>query len=112
MQQAQLLVINEVTVGHRYLYECLNRSLQDVRSNNKSLGGLTIFFSGDWKQILPVVKRGSQAQVIDATLKKSHIWENIQTLELHFNHRVQSLQNIWNTNYADYIVEIGNGLIP
>ena len=91
MQQAQLLVIveftmghrylHEVTMGHRYLYECLDRSLRDVRSNNKPFWGLTILFSGDWKQTLPVVKRGSWAQVRDATLKKSHIWENIQTLE-------------------------------
>ena len=69
MQQAQLLVLDEFTMGHRYLHECLNHSLRDVRSNNKPFGGLTILFSGDWKQTLPVVKRGSRAQVIDATLK-------------------------------------------
>ena len=45
-------------------------------------------------------------------MKKLHIWEHIQTLQLHFNHHVQSLQNIQNSNYADYIPEIGNGLIP
>ena len=70
MQQAKLLVIDEVTMEHRYLYECQDHSLQDVRGNNIPFGGLTILFSGDWKQILPVVKRGSWAQVIDATLKK------------------------------------------
>ena len=80
-------------MGHIYLNECLDYSLQDVRGNNKLFGGLSILFSGDWKQILPVVKRGSRAQVIDATLKISYIWEHIQTLELHFNHCVQILQN-------------------
>ena len=75
MQQALLLMIDEVTMEHRYLYECLDHSLQDVRGNNKPFGGLTILFSGDWKQILPVVKRGSQAQVRDATLKKNHTYE-------------------------------------
>ena len=49
-------MIDEVTMGHRYLYECLDNSLQDVRGNNKPFGGLTILFSGDWKQILPVVE--------------------------------------------------------
>ena len=103
-------MIDEVTRGHRYLYECLDRSPQNVRSKNKRFAGLTILFSADWKHT--VVKQGSQAQVIDATLKKSHIWENIQTLELHFNHHIQSLQNIQNSNYADYILKIGNGLSP
>ena len=68
MQQTELLVIDELTMGHRYIYECLDRSLQDVRGSNKLFGGLTILFSGDWKQILLVVKGGSQAQIIDATL--------------------------------------------
>ena len=63
MQQAYLLVIDEVTMERRYLYECLHCSVQDVRSNNKLFGDLTILFSGDWKQILPVVKQGSPAQV-------------------------------------------------
>ena len=80
MQQVQLLVLDEVTMEHRYLYECLDHSLQDVRSNNKPFGGLTILFSGDWKQTLPVVKRGSQAQVMCATLKKiTHLGEHTNT---------------------------------
>ena len=100
-------------MGHIYLNECLDYSLQDVRGSNKLFGGLSILFSGDWKQILPVVKRGSRAQVIDATLKISYIWEHIQTLELHFNHCVQILQNTEkNSKYTNYLYKIGNGLIP
>ena len=53
MQQAHLLVIDEKTMRHRYLYKMPQPSLQDVRSNNKPFRGLTILFSGDWKQILP-----------------------------------------------------------
>ena len=106
MQQAKQLVIDEVTMVHRYIYECLDHSKQVVRSSNKLFGGQTILFSGDWKHILPVVKRGSWAQIIDATLKRSYLWEHIQTLELHLDHRVQLSENIENSNFAEYLLKI------
>ena len=110
MQQAQLLVIYEVTMGHRYIYECLDHSLHNIKGSKKLFVELTILISGDWKHILPVVTRGSWAQIIDAILKRSYIWEHIQTLELHLNHHVQLSENTENSNFS--LLRIGNGIIP
>ena len=55
LRLAKMLIINEVSMGHRYLFECLNRSLQDIRKNSHLFGGITVLFAGDWKQLLPVV---------------------------------------------------------
>ena len=54
-RQASLLVIDEVTMGHRHIYEAIDRTLRDIWENDSMFGQLTIVFAGDWRQILPVV---------------------------------------------------------
>ncbi|KAG3181524.1 hypothetical protein PC128_g15113 [Phytophthora cactorum] len=49
--------------------------------------------SGDFRQILPVVVRGTPAQTIDACLKSSTLWPKFQQLHLRENMRVMSAQN-------------------
>lgn len=85
MQQADLLAIDEITMGHKHIFECLDRSLQDIRGSEQLFGGMTLLVSGDWKQILPVIKHGSRAQIVKATLKRSKIWSKVETLELKNN---------------------------
>ena len=71
MQQASLLVIDEMSMGHKYIFECLDRSLQDVRRSRSLFGGLTVLLAGDRRQILPVVRHGSREQIVASTLKNS-----------------------------------------
>uniref|UniRef100_A0A0L8G9W5 ATP-dependent DNA helicase n=1 Tax=Octopus bimaculoides TaxID=37653 RepID=A0A0L8G9W5_OCTBM len=63
-QKARLLVTDVVTIGHKHVYECVDRSLRGVRQ----------------EPILPVVKRGSRAQIFHATLKQSYIWNHVQKI--------------------------------
>ena len=88
-RKAKLLVIDEVTMGHRHMYEALHRTLKDVRHcEDQPFGGLTILFSGDWKQILPVVPEGKRCDITGAILKASHLWQHVRVLKLEQNMRV------------------------
>ena len=44
--------------------ECVNRSLRDICSSDLLIGGKVMFFRGDFRQIPPVVKHGSRAEVV------------------------------------------------
>jgi ATP-dependent DNA helicase PIF1 len=44
---------------HRHIHEAVDRTFQDIRHSDKPFGGLTIVFGGDFKQILPVIVKGS-----------------------------------------------------
>ena len=66
-------IINEITMNDHQGFECIDQSLQDVYACAKSyLGGLTVLFSGEWKQILLVVLHGLGPQIIEVTVKKSY----------------------------------------
>ena len=47
----------------------------------ESFGGEVVVLAGDFRQTLPILKLASRPQIVDVTLKKSHLWEN---LEVHF----------------------------
>ena len=77
IRQADLVVIDEATIGDRLLYECLDRSFRNTRKNDQPFGGITMVFSGDWHQCLPVVPGGGPADIIRQTLKRSYLWPKV-----------------------------------
>ncbi|XP_064081879.1 ATP-dependent DNA helicase PIF1-like [Macrobrachium nipponense] len=101
-----LIIIDEVSQGDKLLFECLDRSLRNIRKNQELFGGICVLFVGDWKQILPVVKHGSRAQIVNATLKTSYIWKSVTELKLSLNMRVR---NPSDATFASYLRDIGSG---
>lgn len=63
------------------------------------------------KQILPVVPRGSRADIIQATFKASYLWEHVSLFHLTENMRVRNGKSN-DIEYAQYLLDVGNGKIP
>uniref|UniRef100_A0A0L8GP75 ATP-dependent DNA helicase n=1 Tax=Octopus bimaculoides TaxID=37653 RepID=A0A0L8GP75_OCTBM len=111
-QKARLLVIDEVTMDHKHVYECIDPSLREViQETDKLFGDLTVLFSREWKQILPMVQRGSRPQIIPVTLKQSYIWNYVQSLQLSVNTRVQNSGSD-DTAFTSYLDQLRNGTFP
>ena len=72
--------------------------------SNLPFGGKTVVLGGDFRQVLPVVRKGSRAQIVGASLQRSYLWESMRHLKLVRNMRAQS--NSW---FADYLLLIGSG---
>ena len=75
---------------YKYCFEAVHRMLIDVRSDDALFGSVPIVFGGDFAQILPVVPRGSRADIIDASLQRSFLWSSLRVLFLRHNMRVRS----------------------
>ena len=71
----------------RQTVETLDRSLQDIMECDLPFGGKVVVFGGDFRQVLPVVTRGTRAQITDATLQRSYLWEKVQKIRLKRNGR-------------------------
>ena len=67
-------------------------------------GGKTVVFGGDFRQVLPVVRKGSRAQIIDTSLRRSYLWDCMRHLKLVRNMRAHS--DPW---FAEYLLRIGDG---
>ncbi|XP_048493276.1 uncharacterized protein LOC125493796 [Beta vulgaris subsp. vulgaris] len=84
-----------------------DRSLKDLMENYLPFGGKNIVFSGDFKQLLLVVRNGIRAQVIDASFVKSTIWRHVSIFHLRENMRSGD-----DNAFATRLLSIGNGDEP
>ena len=70
IRDANIIIWDEAPMAHRYLLEALNRTLNDIADvDNAVFGNKVIVLGGDFRQCLPVVKHGSRAQIVAASLK-------------------------------------------
>ncbi|KAG2888629.1 hypothetical protein PC114_g18335 [Phytophthora cactorum] len=94
IQKASLVIWDEAPMTHRHAFEAVDRSLRDLMDNDdEPFGGKVFVLSGDFRQILSVVVRGTPTQTIDACIKSSTLWPKFQQLHLRENMRVMSAQN-------------------
>ena len=90
LREASLIIWDEVAMTRSQAVETLDRSLQDIIGCDLPFGGKVMVFGGDSRQVLPVVPRGTRAQICDATLLQSYIWDDIKIIRLKQNMRAQN----------------------
>jgi ATP-dependent DNA helicase PIF1 len=116
-----LIIWDEAPMIHKFAFEAFERTLQDIMSDvdakNGSLlfGGKTVVFGGDFRQILPVVPKGTRADIVHATLNSSRLWRRCRVLRLTKNMRLQYSSNQQENEkiatFAKWILDIGDGKI-
>ena len=85
----------------------------DDANNAKPFGGKAILLGGDFRKILPIIKKGSRFDIIKAAINYSELWKCCQVLKLSKNMRLSTATNTQTTNYikelVDWILKIGDG---
>ena len=64
LAEISLIIWGEAPAAHRRLAECMGRSIRDIREDERPFGGVVVVFGGDFRQIPPIVRRGSRAHVV------------------------------------------------
>jgi ATP-dependent DNA helicase PIF1 len=107
---------------NKQCFEAFDRSLRDIMSeineeaSDIPFGWKVVVLGGDPRQILPVIENGSKSQIINASVIKSYLWKNINTIYLTENMRLKRI-NKNSTEYkelesfSDWMLSIGNGTI-
>ena len=72
------------------------------------MGGCTVLFSGDFRQILPVITLGTKADEVNVSLKRSYLWSHVTKCELKTNMRTVSSSKD-NKQFSIDLHQIGNG---
>ncbi|KAG5566136.1 hypothetical protein RHGRI_001911 [Rhododendron griersonianum] len=122
IQEASLIIWDEAPMISRYAFEAVDRTFRDILkstvhcSRSRLFGGKLFVLSGDFRQILPVVTKGSREQTVAASLPNSTIWDHCRVLHLTRNMRLtaqdipdQTRQEL--RDFAEWIKLIGEGKI-
>nr|XP_047142927.1 ATP-dependent DNA helicase pif1-like [Hydra vulgaris] len=108
LRQVSLFLLDEASMIPKHALSAIDKLLQDICNNNFSFGGKVILMGGDFRQILPVVKRGRPAEVVESCLKCSEHWQYVQRFSLTENMRVQ----IGEEEFCQWLLKLGSGTLP
>ena len=107
IQAAKLIIWDEAPMAHKTGIEGVDALLKDLMGSSELFGSKVMIFGGDFRQVLPVVTKGSKEDFVQASLVTSYIWPQLHKLYLTDNMRAIS-----DPEFTDYLLRIGNGLEP
>ncbi|XP_025662239.1 uncharacterized protein [Arachis hypogaea] len=119
--KAKLIIWDEAPMVSRYCYEALDKCLGDIMrcspTYNKDLpfGGKVVVLGGDFRQILPVIPRGSRQDIVHSTVNSSYLWKFCQVLKLTKNMRLSvgttASDQDETEQFGEWLLKVGDGLI-
>ncbi|KAL4590838.1 hypothetical protein LXL04_003781 [Taraxacum kok-saghyz] len=104
LRLAKIIIRDESSMAHRQAVEAVDRSIQDITKLNLPFGGKIMILGSDFRQVLPVVRRGTRAQIVDSSLRMSPLWPSIKKLSLTINMR--ALADPW---FFEFLMRVGDG---
>lgn len=82
LKEAALIIWDEAPMANRAVRACVKETCRRFMGNELPFGGKVIILLGDFRQTCPVVRRGSRAEVVDASIKSSPLFAYFSTVRL------------------------------
>lgn len=95
-------------MASRYSLEMVDRTLRQIRRCEEVMGGVLFLLGGDFRQTLPIVPRGTRADILAECLKASPLWPGVEVRHLRQNMRLAPHE----AEFADVLLQIGEGRYP
>uniref|UniRef100_A0AC34RLT3 ATP-dependent DNA helicase n=1 Tax=Panagrolaimus sp. JU765 TaxID=591449 RepID=A0AC34RLT3_9BILA len=90
-----VLIIDEISMVRKYAFNKFDEKLRELMRA----------ISGDFRQLPPVVQNGTSTDIINYSVRKSHLWHYFANLfELAKNERANDVDN-----FAQEVLAIGDG---
>ena len=122
IQLAKVIIWDEAPMANKDNFRVVDLLLRDIMKKvdpsfeHVPFGGKVIVCSGDWRQILPVVQRGTRGSILNACLKSSPLWPHFIIHRLEENMRVAtgsaSAADDLKAAYAGWLLRVGDGTLP
>jgi ATP-dependent DNA helicase PIF1 len=87
IHQTKLILWDEPPMTNKLAFEAVDQTLRDLTNRNEPFGGIVFVMSRDFRQVLPVIPRGSHADIISSLIKNSYLWESVEIFRLLKNMR-------------------------
>ena len=66
-----------------------------------------MIFGGDFQQILPVIPHGSRGDIVNTSLRKSYLWNNMEILKLRHNMCLEQSEDDY--HFSQWLLDVGHG---
>ncbi|KAD4178348.1 hypothetical protein E3N88_26939 [Mikania micrantha] len=79
---SKIIIWDEASMAKRHAIEAVDRTLQYIIGVSLPFGGKIMVMGGDFRQVLPVIKRGTRAQIVESSLRMSPLWSLMKKMRL------------------------------
>ncbi|XP_042944515.1 uncharacterized protein LOC122278387 [Carya illinoinensis] len=107
LRVARLIIWDEAPMSRKQHIQALDKMLRDINDSELTFGGKVVIFGGDFRQVLPVVHKGTRQEHVDTSLVSSYLWPTLIKFHLTENMRAR-LDPV----FSEYVLELGNGMPP
>ena len=117
LSETDLVVWDEAPMNDRKCFEALDRTLRDVLAKPSALfGGKSVMLGGDFRQTLPVKKKGTKRDIVAASITASYLWRHFKVFRLQQNMRLlqshlDETEKQKAETFASWLLNIGDGNI-
>ncbi|CAO4373342.1 unnamed protein product [Caenorhabditis nigoni] len=105
LRKIKVFIVDEASMIAKNALETMDKVLRDVMENDIPFGGKVIILGGDFRQVLPVIRRGTRKDQVDGCIKMSCLWDHFETLHLKSNMRVAGGDLDW----IEFLLKVGDG---
>lgn len=105
--QARVLIWDEAPMTTGAALQCVDALLRRLMENDLPFGGKIMILVGDFRQTCPVIRGGTRAQVVAASIRSSPLWEVFGIRRL-----TVPIRNAEDPDFADFVDAIGDGAGP
>ncbi|XP_008189353.1 uncharacterized protein LOC103311494 [Acyrthosiphon pisum] len=107
IREASLIVWDEAPMSPGLQFTVVDRLLKDIMGSALPFGGKPILLAGDFRQILPVVRRGNRSSIVMSSIKRHSLWREFEQFRLTRNMRADN-----DADFAAWLLRLGNGQLP
>ncbi|XP_012828666.1 PREDICTED: ATP-dependent DNA helicase PIF1-like [Erythranthe guttata] len=119
--KAKLIIWDEAPMMHKHCFEAVSKTFKDILkfsnpdSKKQPFGGKIVVFGGDFRQILPVIPKGTRQEVVFASINSSCLWRYCEVLTLTKNMRLQSGKSDSEVRevkkFSEWVLSVGDGTV-
>ncbi|GBN68097.1 hypothetical protein AVEN_104931-1 [Araneus ventricosus] len=102
---AKVIVWDEAPMTHVHAFLAVDRLLKDLTKCDEPFGGKILLLGGDFRQVLPVILRGSRSLTVSSCIKKHRLWSDFFVMKLTENMRAFASEK----EFASWLLHVGEG---
>lgn len=104
LRKSAVLMIDEVSQMSTYSLRVIDLLLRALMYNDEPLGGKTVVFGRDFRQLFSVVPNGQRTHIVAASVTPNPLWSGLQRLEL-----IQKMHAQHDVAFSNWLLELGCG---
>ena len=94
LSKTSIILWDEAPMAHGNFFEAIDCTLRDIlqiedpQNAEKPFVGKVVVLGGDFRQILPVVRKGRREDIVQSSISKSYLWNDCHVFKLQTNMRL------------------------